>query len=231
MEISVKYFYGMLGWVLWCTLHSALISTTVTEYLKKRLGPSFRFYRLFYGVVSLTTLLPLLYYVNSIRPAPFFRWDGILIIIQYSLLLAGIYLFIAGGRHYSWATLLGISQIRAEQTDSPSSDGDTFAASGIHNVIRHPWYLAGIMIVWAQDLSLPVILNNIVISVYFIVGSFLEERKLVLEFGEKYREYQRTVSMLVPYRWLKTRIEEVKYRFSRNVLSSIKRESSRSAPF
>jgi protein-S-isoprenylcysteine O-methyltransferase Ste14 len=37
-----------------------------------------------------------------------------------------------------------------------------------------------------------------VISIYFIIGSILEERKLVSEFGERYREYQQTVSMLIP---------------------------------
>ena len=46
-----------------------------------------------------------------------------------------------------------------------------------------------------------------VINVYFMIGAVLEERKLVREFGEKYQEYQRTVSMLFPWRWLKVRIE------------------------
>jgi protein-S-isoprenylcysteine O-methyltransferase Ste14 len=53
------------------------------------------------------------------------------------------------------------------------------------------------------------ILINMVISVYFMIGAVLEERKLVLEFGEEYREYQRTVSMLFPWRLLKARIEGV----------------------
>jgi len=50
-------------------------------------------------------------------------------------------------------------------------------------VIHHPWYLAGIMIVWAQDVNLFVILNNIMISGYFIIGSFLEERKMLRRFS------------------------------------------------
>ena len=207
MEISMEHLYVVLGWVLWCALHSILISVTVTEYLKKRLGSGFRFHRLFYSVFSLATLLPLMYYSNSIRPDPFFRWDGYLVVVQCALILTGSYLFVAGARHYSFSELLGIRQIEAGRKESTSSDGDTFAVSGIHSIIRHPWYLAGILIVWAQDLSFFVILNNIVISIYFIIGSFLEERKMMRKFGERYRDYQRTVSMLVPYHWLKTRIE------------------------
>jgi protein-S-isoprenylcysteine O-methyltransferase Ste14 len=66
--------------------------------------------------------------------------------------------------------------------------------------------LGGILIVWSCDLSVSTILINMVISIYFIIGSILEERKLVREFGEKYREYQQRVSMLIPWRWLKSRI-------------------------
>ena len=207
MELSIKHLYVVMGWVLWCTLHSLLISVTVTEYLEKRLGPGFRFHRLFYSIFSLATLLPLVYYADAIRPAPFFRWDGHLAVVRWAIILTAGYLVIAGGRHYSLSELLGIRQLRAAGTGAASSADDRFAVSGIHGAVRHPWYLAGIMIVWAQDLSLFTILNNIVISAYFIIGSFLEERKMVRRFGEKYRAYQRTVPMLVPFPWLKIRAE------------------------
>jgi len=204
MEISAKYLYVVLVWVLWCTLHSALISITVTEFAKKKLGGSFRFYRLFYNVVSLVTLIPLVYYSHMLREAPVFRWEGPLVIVQVFLLVVSIYLFVSGGKHYSWARFLGISQVKA---GSSLADSSTFVVSGIHRIIRHPWYLGGILIVWAQDMSVSTILINMVIGVYFMIGAVLEERKLVIEFGEKYREYQQSVSMLFPWRWLKAKIE------------------------
>jgi protein-S-isoprenylcysteine O-methyltransferase Ste14 len=207
MEISVKDLYAVLGWVLWCTLHSTLISMTVTDFAKKNLGGGFRFYRLFYNVVSLMTLIPLVYYSHALRKAPIFRWEGPLGIVQVFLLVVSVYLFVAGGKHYSWARFWGISQIKAGREGSSLADSSTFVVSGIHRIIRHPWYLGGILIVWAQDMSASTILINMVISVYFMIGAVLEERKLVLEFGEKYREYQRSASMLFPWRWLKARIE------------------------
>jgi methanethiol S-methyltransferase len=208
MELSLKHYYIALGWVLWCTLHSALISITVTEYAKKRMGSGFRFYRLFYSAVSVATLIPLAWYSHRIGEAPVFRWEGPLALVQLLLLAAGLYLFVAGGRHYSWAQLLGIAQIRAGRADGSASGGDSFVVSGIHRVVRHPWYLGGILIVWAQELSVPAILTSTVISLYFIIGSFLEERKLVREFGDRYREYQQTVSMLFPWRWLKAKVAD-----------------------
>jgi protein-S-isoprenylcysteine O-methyltransferase Ste14 len=206
MEISMNDFFAVLAWALWCTLHSTLISTTVTDFVKKKLGGSFRFYRLFYNFVSLVTIIPLVYYSHMLREAPVFRWEGSFGIVQVFLLAISVYLFFAGGRNYSWARFWGISQIKAGRAGRSLTDNNTFVVSGIHRIIRHPWYLGGIMIVWAQDLSASTILINILINVYFIIGAVLEERKLVIEFGEKYREYQQRVSMLIPWRWLKSRI-------------------------
>ena len=206
MDINITDLYAVLGWVVWCTLHSALISLPVTEYLKRKLGERFRFYRLFYNAFSLATLIPLLRYSASVRQEPIFRWEGALGIIPYLLLVTGIGLFIIGGRNYSLFQFLGISQIKRGAGNHSMSAYNSFVVSGIQRMIRHPWYLGGIMIVWSGDLSLSTILTNLVISSYFVIGTILEERKMVREFGESYREYQRNVSMFFPYKWLKARI-------------------------
>ena len=200
------YLYGVLGWVVWCTLHSTLISVPVTEYMKRKLGDGFRFYRLFFNGFSLATLVPLLLYSASIRQEPVFRWEGPLWAIPYLLLVTGIGLFYVGGRNYSLLQFLGITQIKSGAGNRSMSAYISFVVSGIQRMIRHPWYLGGMMIFWAKDLSLSEILNNMVITSYFVIGAILEERKLVREFGEPYREYQRNVSMFLPYKWLKARI-------------------------
>jgi len=206
MGINMIYLYAVLGWVVWCTLHSTLISIPVTEYLKRKLREGFRFYRLFYNAFSLATLIPLLLYSASMRQEPIFRWEGSLWVIPYLLLVTGIGLFLVGGRNYSLLQFLGITQIQSGAGNRSMSAYTSFVVSGIHRMIRHPWYLGGMMIVWSGDLSLSTILNNMVITSYFIIGAILEERKLVREFGESYREYQRNVSMFFPYKWLKARI-------------------------
>ncbi len=206
MEFFVKHAIAVLLWVLWCTLHSTLIATPVTDYLKKKLGDRFRFYRLFFNAVSLATLLPVVYYSVSIPQAPIFRWEGHLMIVKYLLLATSITLFVVGGRHYSMSQFLGIRQIRTGRANPALSECDTFATSGILRAIRHPWYTASILVIWAGDISLSTLLINIVISAYFVIGTILEERKLLLEFGENYREYQKNVSMFIPYKWLKAKI-------------------------
>ena len=39
-----------------------------------------------------------------------------------------------------------------------------------------------------------------------LIGSRLEENKLLQEFGDDYRQYQQQVSMLFPYKWLKAKL-------------------------
>lgn len=203
MELPLQHLFVALLWMLWCGLHSALVTITVTDYMKQKLGYQYRFYRLFYNIVSLVTFIPLLYYSISRRGPLIFRWEGSLVIVKYLLLVMSIYLFVAGARHYSLLQFLGIHQIKTGQTGPALSEYNVFDATGILGAVRHPWYTGGIMIIWVSDIYLSSLLNNIVISVYFVIGAFLEERKLLLEFGEQYREYQRNVSMFIPCKWLK----------------------------
>jgi protein-S-isoprenylcysteine O-methyltransferase Ste14 len=206
MELPVKHILAVLLWILWCALHSTLIATPVTDYLKEKLGDRFRFYRLFFNAASLATLLPVVYYSISIQQAPVFRWEGPLMVVKYLLLATSIALFVAGGKHYSMSQFLGIRQIKTGRANPALSEYDTFDTSGILCAIRHPWYTASLMFIWARDLSLSTLLVNIVLSAYFVVGTILEERKLLLKFGDKYREYQKNVSMFIPFEWLKAKI-------------------------
>jgi protein-S-isoprenylcysteine O-methyltransferase Ste14 len=43
------------------------------------------------------------------------------------------------------------------------------------------------------------IIVNIVLTIYIIMGTILEERKLVSEFGDAYVKYQQEVPMLIPF--------------------------------
>ncbi len=74
--------------------------------------------------------------------------------------------------------------------------------------MRHPWYLAAIMVIWARNIGTRELTTNLILTAYLIIGTYLEERSLVKSFGDRYREYQREVSMLLPIKWLKKRIRE-----------------------
>jgi protein-S-isoprenylcysteine O-methyltransferase Ste14 len=74
------------------------------------------------------------------------------------------------------------------------------------SIIRHPWYSATILILWSRNVDLSALIVNVILILYLIYGTYLEEKKLVVEFGDEYRLYQQSVSMLFPSKWLRSKI-------------------------
>lgn len=52
------------------------------------------------------------------------------------------------------------------------------------------------------------LVSSLAMTLYLVVGSYLEERKLVLEYGEMYRRYQQKVPGLIPLPWKYLKHEE-----------------------
>lgn len=201
-----KYLILSLLLILWCVLHSALISIAVTEYLKKLLGSQYRFYRVFFNFISILTLIPVALFAHSAQTPVIFDWSGYMRIGQVLILGLAVWFFFLGGRHYDIRQFLGIKQIREGTTDTAITDTGELETSGVLGITRHPWYLATMLLLWARQMDVSAIIVNVILTAYLIVGTYLEEKKLVREFGEKYRNYQKKVSMLLPYKWLKERI-------------------------
>jgi protein-S-isoprenylcysteine O-methyltransferase Ste14 len=48
---------------------------------------------------------------------------------------------------------------------------------------------------------MPSLIVDLILTVYVVCGTLLEERKLVIELGDAYRQYQKRVPMLFPTHW------------------------------
>ena len=201
-----SYTLFSLAIIAWCVLHSAMISVSVTEYLKKRLESAFRFYRLFFNLVSILTLIPVALFAYSIKTQVIFDWSGYWRIGQVILLGTAVLLFILGGRNYDVRQMIGIKQIKEGTSNKALTNTGELDTSGILDITRHPWYLAAILFIWGRQMDVSAIILNIIFTCYLIVGTYLEEKKLIEEFGEKYLAYQKRVSMLIPYKWLKSKV-------------------------
>ena len=195
-------------WIVWCSLHSALIAPSVTTYIQKHLPRLSRYYRLFYNLVAVFTLGPVIVYSIYLGSTPFFRWGGIVRLVQAGMLLTAVYLFWAGARHYDLLQFLGFRNIQTEDACSLISENCELETTGILGVVRHPWYAGGILVLWARNLDGSALVINIVLTCYFVFGAWLEERKLLIQFGDAYRTYQREVSMLFPIKWLRVKVFE-----------------------
>ena len=192
--------------IAWCVLHSTMISASVLEYFKKYLADGFSYYRIFFNFIAIATLIPVALFAYSIPTIAIFHWNGYMRVIQVLLLGISVLLFFLGGRHYDIGQVSGIKQIKEGTSNKAITDTGELDTSGVLSITRHPWYLASILLIWARQLDVTAITLNVIFTSYLIVGTCLEEKKLISEFGEKYAAYQNRVSMLIPFKWVWSKI-------------------------
>jgi protein-S-isoprenylcysteine O-methyltransferase Ste14 len=185
-----------------------MISATLRAYLEQKLGPGFRFYRLGFNIFAIVTLIPVGVYAYQLNGPLVFRWEGYLRSIQILLLVIAGLLFFAGARHYDALQVLGIRQIREKSNHRVLTESGELDTTGILGMVRHPWYTAALALIWARGLDMAAIITNSILTIYLVTGTILEERKLIMEFGNRYRKYQENVSMFFPYKWLKSKLGE-----------------------
>lgn len=80
-----------------------------------------------------------------------------------------------------------------------------FVQSGPFRVVRHPVYFSMVLELAATGLLCSAWWMLLVIPIFFVPALILrlrlEEPALVEKFGDLYRDYQRRVPMLIPYKW------------------------------
>jgi methanethiol S-methyltransferase len=202
----MEYFILAILWITFCTLHSSLISITFTRFVQRKTGNFHRYHRLLFNTFSLVTLIPVIIYSLSIKQEPFFVWDGYLLPVKYLLLATGILCFALGARHYDAAVFIGLTQIKEGINNRLLNKTGKLSSRGILGVVRHPFYAGTFLLLWSNDLDIATLIINVILSVYVLIGTLLEESKLILEFGDVYREYQKRVSMLFPMKWIKKKL-------------------------
>jgi len=105
---------------------------------------------------------------------------------------------------YDSLSFFGIRQILNIGKETKINPDAAIKKSGLLGIIRHPMYLALIIFLWSTIFTLIDFYINMLLIVYVIIGTKLEEKKLVREFGDAYVKYQHEVPMLIPFTKPKT---------------------------
>lgn len=181
--------------IVYCFVHSVLADA-------KLMGRIYYtwWYRFFYVVQSVVLLLPVLYYYQNIPAESFFQPNlaikNVLYIIWVSAIVFGLYAM----RSYDNRSFLGLSQIRAKlKGEKYRYEKPKLSQDGALSVVRHPYYTAGLVLLWARPMMLKDFYINIVLTIYFLLGTINEERKLKKEFGQEYLDYMKEVPALIPF--------------------------------
>lgn len=115
--------------------------------------------------------------------------------------------FLLGLAGFAWGVgalksfdAFGETDIEAHWKGRPS-EPQPFSISGPYRWVRHPLYFFTLLLIWScPDLTTDRLFFNVLWSAWIYVGTVLEERDLVAEFGDTYRRYQRRVPMLIPWK-------------------------------
>lgn len=178
-------------------IHSLMASLPFKRRAQKILGRRMEpWYPAIFSLAALVTVLPLVYLVYLfpgkviyVVPSPW-RW----------VMVAG-------------QVLAGLLSIRAF-TDAPhrfkvplqlagprASEAEHLAPRGIYCWMRDPFLLSGFLIIWLTPfMTTNILILYIVVTVYLYLGSLHWEKRLLAQFGDEYREYQRRVPRMVPWR-------------------------------
>ena len=177
-------------------VHSLLATMGAKAKARRWFGPGAdRWYRLAYNFLGILTFLPILGLVAAypgerlyVIPAP---WSYLALVGQLLALLA---LFIGLLQTGIWSFLGFEQMLVANPTTQPE-----MVTKGLYRWVRHPLYTAGLAFIWLTPIMTSGLLAlNIGLTIYLVVGTIYEERKLVREFGEAYTEYQLRTPMLIP---------------------------------
>jgi len=181
------------AWMGWCLLHSLLIAGPPARGLEK-LFP--RTHRLVYNLIAFVTLLPLLLWEWQVAADPVYRWPFLLWPLRVLLLAVAVYLVVSAARAFDMLVFLGISGLRS-RTGQPA-EPEVLRTDGILARLRHPWYAAGLILIWLRDQHLYSLLGSLVLTGYLLVGALLEERRMLRRFGASYAIYREQVPRFFP---------------------------------
>ena len=118
--------------------------------------------------------------------------------VAHGFTLAALALFIWGFRSLRSFDPLGIRPLTGHLRSKPSQPCP-FAVRGAYRLVRHPLYLAIIVLFWSNpDLTADRLLFDGLWTAWIVVGTLLEEKDLVAELGDVYRSYRLSVPMLIP---------------------------------
>jgi methanethiol S-methyltransferase len=193
--MSEHIFLAVL-WILYCVTHSLLADPAWKKKLEITLGKKFRFYRLGYTLFAFLGLaLIVIYQYRLTSPVLFYRSSAIMY-IGWMVFFVGILIMALCIKKY----FISLSGLLSLVNEPPRT---RLMISGLHQYVRHPLYLGTFITIWGGFLLLPLLslfISNIIITLYTLIGIRLEEKKLILEFGEDYIRYKKRVPSLLPFR-------------------------------
>lgn len=181
--------------VAFAAIHSLTASLPFKRLVMRATGPRAEaFYLPAYSFIAVLTILPLVYqlYKNPGRvlykiPSPW-RW-----LMVGGQLIAGMLAPIA------FLDAPHRFKIRSQLSGPQASEAGSLNIRGIYRWVRDPFLLSGlVMMLLTPFMTVNLLVIYFLTTIYLFLGSLHWETRLVAQFGDEYREYQKKVHRIIP---------------------------------
>ncbi len=190
----------IVAWGAFAVFHSLTVSEGYERLARRAMGERIFdvYHRLFFTAYSCAAFFLLVLYLKSVPDLPLFRVEGWPRLLLHAVQLGGAVFLL--WTPWDLKEFLGLRQWERRNEPGPAPGrNDRLFTGKAYGVVRHPLYL-GISAILAAN---PVQSRNSLAStamaiLYFYVGTFFEERRLLRKFGDEYRVYRNRVPRFLP---------------------------------
>ncbi len=188
-------------------LHSILASKEAKQAFRERFGERayHGLYRLMYNILAGVTLIPVVVLMMVAPSRVVWTVESPVSIAFLVLQLIGVIGLLVSIAQIDGGQFLGTSQAIAYfRGDALPLPKEPLSVSGVYALVRHPLYFFSLLVIWfVPTMSEGYLGFCIGATLYFVIGSWYEERRLLDYFGDEYRAYQRKVAWMIPFVTLK----------------------------
>lgn len=205
MNYVVEVFILIILFAIYGFIHSVLASEKVKIFFRKTFGKLIAFYRLLFNLFAFVGL----YLIWDLAPHPTLQiyklpppYDYLVLIPQLISLAGIMWCF----KYVCFKEFIGLNQIdryfKNEYSDNELDENYTLRIEGPYKYSRHPIYFFSIIfLMFRAEMNLFYLTMFISFTLYFYIGSYYEEKKMVRLFGDDYRDYQKKVPGIFPIKF------------------------------
>lgn len=179
----------LILWVAYFLVHSLLATPGAKAAFARRWPARVARYPFYYSVLAVVLLLPVASLVSAVPGPVLWRWSGPLAWLMNVVAVVALIAAWQAGRGYNLGRYVGIRD---------AAGHDSLFIGPLHRHVRHPWYALGLVVLWTRSMDLGTFISALAITAYVVIGSRLEERKLLATYGQAYRDYMARVPGLLP---------------------------------
>lgn len=188
-----------LYFLFFAVFHSILAMDHAKNKAEKLMGKGYRYYRMIYSVISFPLIVPAyLVWTTYSKSSPLiYAIPGDLYPLVILVRLSALGLFGYAALQTDVLEFIGIKRERKK----------SLITRGPYAIVRHPLYLAGILVlITNMKMAQLDLLATLLISGYFVIGAFIEEKRFLSVYGEEYGKYKQQVSMFIPVKWFSRKL-------------------------